>query len=691
MYNFIMMKRIKSLLLRLQAFENDWFFQEEDRLHARMTRTLIVLVLGIYLLPEFVEIWQETGGHFNNELLLVTGVGLLFMAAFWLTRTRHHYFAGRLLLLAWFLDIILDWAWSAQPNNERFILLVILALVQAFLLLRWWDYILFFFIVGVGIALTRHWAGAATHDFDWTIYVLAGALLGMGNWLYRRDQAARQASQNALQHERDYLQDVIDAVASPFYVIDVKDYSIVTANAAARALGLSDGHSTCYALTHRRETPCTGADHPCPLQQIHLTHEPFVVEHKHYRQDGTPYFVEVHGYPVFDEFGNLVQMVEYALDITARKQAESEIRRLQKAVEHAATGVAITDEKGVFVYANPAMSQMTGYSPDEVIGQYSNLLKSGQHDDAFYKNLWDTIESGQVWQGEMLNRRKDGSLYWEFQTIAPVYDEKGRITNYVAIKEDITERKQMEADLRAAKEQAEAASALKERLLSNVSHDMRTPLGAMMGFAEMLLSGVYGDLQEAQRAPLQSILSGTRRLNAFINGMLTRAELDSGKLKIRAQAFSPSDLLAELDEYAEVARRKGLDFTRQVADDVPQTLYEDTYWLRQILTNLVDNAIKYTPEGAITVRVKRVDDAHWALEVSDTGLGIDPALHDHIFDAFEQAESGPGKSIAGIGLGLSIVRKLAEVLGGEIILESAPAQGSTFTVILPIKEQTDES
>ncbi|MGC8857428.1 MAG: PAS domain-containing sensor histidine kinase, partial [Anaerolineae bacterium] len=341
--------------------------------------------------------------------------------------------------------------------------------------------------------------------------------------------------------------------------------------------------------------------------------------------------------------------------------------------------------QGVFEYVNPAFERMTGYTRAEVLGQTPRLLKSGQQPPEFYAQLWQTIQRGEVWQGEIINRRKDGSLYWEFQTIAPV-SANGNITHYVAIKLDITAQKEMEEQLRQAKETAEAASAFKSRLLANVSHDMRTPLGGIIGYAEMLSDGAFGELSAKQQEIIQNISESARRLNDLIRGMLTRAELESGKLRIQKRLFTPTDLFKACATHEGIAQRKGLTFQMESDPSLPEALYGDPYWLEQILVNLVDNAIKYTSSGGVWLRLRRVDDAHWEIEVQDTGQGIPKDLHERIFEAFEQAENTPGKRIQGVGLGLSIVKELTQRLGGEIHLQSAPGVGSTFTVIFPIEE-----
>ena len=251
---------------------------------------------------------------------------------------------------------------------------------------------------------------------------------------------------SSLKAQFDFLENILNALDEPFYVIRVADYSVALANNVARALGIEQAY-TCYALTHRRATPCEGAEHPCPMKQVLKERKPYVVEHIHYQPDGTPYYAEVHGYPLYDAQGEVEYMVEYSINISSRKQAEEQLRLLQRALEFSANGVVVTNLKGIIEYVNFAFTHITGYQAEEALRHNPSILKSGEYSPDFYAELWNTIQRGEVWRGEMTNRKKNGDLYWEYQTIAPVKDSHGRITHYVAVKEDITARKQAEQEL----------------------------------------------------------------------------------------------------------------------------------------------------------------------------------------------------------------------------------------------------
>ena len=260
------------------------------------------------------------------------------------------------------------------------------------------------------------------------------------------DVTESKAAEEEIARQNKFLHSVIEAIDSPFYVINAADYTIETANSAARALGITEGKATtCYALTRQRSTPCDGKEYTCPLKHILKTKAAIVVEHIHYDASGKPINVEVHSSPVFNDNGEVAQIVEYSIDITERKRNEEALRKLSRAVEQSPSTIVITGLSGAIEYVNPAFTKNTGYTYREAIGQNPRILKSGKHPPEFYKRMWDTLKQGQAWRGELVNKKKNGDLYWEEAIISPITNREGVITHYLAIKENITQRKQTEA------------------------------------------------------------------------------------------------------------------------------------------------------------------------------------------------------------------------------------------------------
>jgi len=228
---------------------------------------------------------------------------------------------------------------------------------------------------------------------------------------------------------------------------------------------------------------------------------------------------------------------------------------------------------------------------------------------------------------------------------------------------------------------------LKSRFVSMVSHELRTPLTSVQGYTEMLREGIYGPLSEKQKQTLERILVNTRQLIAIVNDLLDQARIEAGLLSIHPAPFSPRELLAHLHSTMKpLAEAEGLTLTTEVAADMPETLIGDQQRLHQVLINLVNNAIKFTPEGRVDVRVYRRDATdQWAVEVADTGKGIPSDALEKVFEPFQQLDrSITSRAQKGVGLGLSIVKQLVELMDGEVHVESELGKGSTFIIQFPL-------
>ncbi len=262
------------------------------------------------------------------------------------------------------------------------------------------------------------------------------------------------------------------------------------------------------------------------------------------------------------------------------------------------------------------------------------------------------------------------------------------------IQQQRRERERVEEALRLARDEALAALHFKQQILANVSHDARTPITVITLYTEMLQNHLYGPVNDKQRNALDSIHVSTRQLLFFFTTLLDEAQLNAGKVVLRDTEFVPSDLLKNLEASIKpMADKKALALNTSAAG-LPDTLRGDPDRLEQILLNLVYNAIKFTDSGTINVKLYLSDEHHWALSVSDTGIGIAPEMHERIFEAFWQVDGSTTRSSAtGVGLGLSIIKQLAELMNGKVSVQSELGQGSTFIVTLPLsgKNVSDES
>ncbi len=381
-------------------------------------------------------------------------------------------------------------------------------------------------------------------------------------------------------------------------------------------------------------------------------------------------------------------VIGFGIDETMLEEQTTELRKLSRAVEQSHSTIVITDLNGNIEFVNPAFSRSTGYTQEEAIGQNSRILMSGQQDTAIYQDLWETLHKGAVWQGELHNKRKDGSLYWEFATISPVKNEQEKTTHYVAVKENITERKLAEQRLIEAQQQAEEANRSKSNFLANMSHEIRTPMSAIIGMSYLTLQT---NLSHKQQDYVNKIDFAANSLLRIINDILDLSKIEAGKLELEAIPFRLTDMVDNLSSLITViAKEQKLALNITVAPDVPPCLVGDPFRLGQILLNLCNNAVKFTGKGGIAVRVDRVDkgmntNADQVLlqfSVTDTGIGMTKKQLADLFQSFSQADSSTTRKYGGTGLGLSICKQLVELMNGKIRAESQLGKGSTFSFSL---------
>ncbi len=371
----------------------------------------------------------------------------------------------------------------------------------------------------------------------------------------------------------------------------------------------------------------------------------------------------------------------YGSDISRTKQVEEELRKLSVAVEQSANAVIITDSQGIMLYVNRAFEEISGYRREEVLSKAPDILASGQTPQNIYESLWNTIRSGRVWRGQILNKKKNGQVYWEETVITPVTDENGNIVNYIAVKEDISKRKMHEKELHEAKEQAELANKLKSEFLANMSHEIRTPMNAIIGFSD-ILKDEEEDPEKKEKLDI-IVKSGNHLLN-IINNILDFSKIEKGKIELQMNVFSPRALLDQISKnFTNRIWTKDIGFHLEFGNELPASLRGDDSRISQIVLNILSNAYKFTEKGDITLRCGYRDKS-LTIEISDTGIGITEDKLDNIFTAFEQADSSMERLYGGTGLGLAISKKLTDIMGGELLVKSKLGKGSTFTIKLPI-------
>jgi two-component system, sensor histidine kinase and response regulator len=382
------------------------------------------------------------------------------------------------------------------------------------------------------------------------------------------------------------------------------------------------------------------------------------------------------------------QAVALVHDTSERKEAESQLRKISLAVEESPVGIVITNQDGIIEYVNPKFCQVSQYSAREVIGQNPRILTSGQQSPEFFTQMWASLTAGEEWHGEVCNKKKDGTLFWERLSISPLRNDAGEISHYVAIKEDISKEREVITALQEAKETAEQASKAKGDFVANMSHEIRTPMNAIIGFSELAM-------EEEMAANLKGYFSKIHQsgqsLLTIINEILDYSKIEAGEFIISPREFHLHTVLDHLASMFSVqVQQKKIELLFHIDDNTPTFLIADDTRLSQILVNLVANAIKFTKEGEIIVRVSvsRQHPLQLTFSVSDTGTGIDPQKIESLFSPFCQEDSSINRQYGGTGLGLTICRQLVELMEGEIKVKSAPGQGSTFSFSLPCEKGT---
>jgi PAS domain S-box-containing protein len=367
-------------------------------------------------------------------------------------------------------------------------------------------------------------------------------------------------------------------------------------------------------------------------------------------------------------------------DITEEKNATQKIEDLTYTLNQTAI-VMIVNRTEKIISVNDKFCEISGYERGDVIGGHHRILDSFYHSDVFWEDLMATIGSGEIWQGEIKERAKDGSFYWAYTSIVPFLNE-GEVNQYIVIQTDITDRKQLEEDLRQAKEEAIKNTKIKEDFLANMSHEIRTPMSGVLGFSRLLLQT---SMNSTQRNYAQSIYGSAENLLVVVNDILDVSKIESGTFQLDEIEF---DLRKRVEGSLSILRvdihKKRLELIVEVDALIPRMVLGVPDRLSQILINLVGNAVKFTKYGSIHLTVKKIQESLF-FEVVDTGIGIASDKLDAIFETFTQAESYTTREYGGTGLGLSISKKLVLLMGGEIGVKSILGKGSTFYFSLPFK------
>lgn len=368
--------------------------------------------------------------------------------------------------------------------------------------------------------------------------------------------------------------------------------------------------------------------------------------------------------------------------------SSNDFDHLKSAIDEAAI-VAITDQKGTITYVNKKFCAISKYSQEELLGQNHRIINSGFHSKEFFVNMWKTIANGHTWEGEVRNRAKDGSFYWVNTTIVPFLNNEGKPVQYVSVRYEITERKQAEEKLKVYAKKLEISNQELQDFASVAAHDLQEPLRKILSFADRLRSKAKDDLQPDALDYMERIQSSAQRMRILINDLLTYSRVTT-----KAQPFAPVDLNQVLNDVVSDLEVRLEQSGGSVEKGQLPTIDADATQMRQLLQNLISNALKFVPPDrkpkvkveAEILQTSALGQPACKVTVSDNGIGFEEKYLDRIFTIFQRLHGR--HEYEGTGIGLAVCRKIADRHGGILTATSRPGEGSSFIIILPLKQNT---
>lgn len=510
----------------------------------------------------------------------------------------------------------------------------------------------------------------------------------------------------ALQESEKALRSIFDNASEGIYQVNPQLGPINFNPALAKIFGFNsvEGFRKCGCFKEMLDP-----DTPLKINEL-MQKQGYVkdLESRAFGSDGRTIYVSISAHPVKDENGNIIHYEGFMTDITERKNSEKLLRlakedlerrvdertaalkkseeRYRQLIETMNEGFAILDKENKVKYVNPKLAEMFGYHKDEQLVGRHVLDFLDEKNREIMKEQLDVRRTGKRDPYEIEWIRKDGSRFITIVSPHPLFDDNGDFAGSASVLTDITALKEVEEQLKNARDSAEQANRSKSEFLANMSHEIRTPLNAVLGFTD-LLSGLVEEPK--QRGYLDTIKSSGKNLLMLINDILDLSKIEAGRLELHYEAVNPHSVFNELKQIFSLRiEEKGLDFIIEVAPDIPDGLLLDEVRLRQILFNLVGNAVKFTHKGFIRLSVRQIythqdkSTLDLIIAVEDTGIGIPPHSRTRIFDAFRQQDGQSTKKYGGTGLGLAITKRLVEMLSGEISLKSEVGKGTTFEIVL---------
>lgn len=485
-----------------------------------------------------------------------------------------------------------------------------------------------------------------------------------------RDISEKKKIESSLSQAKEYSDLLFHIVPSAIFTVDTKGMITSWNKRAAELTGYSVFEAIGKHCSLFADQPC---DSKCGLFSDSVA-KPFNNKESFIKtKDGRIRAILKNVDYIRDPFGKIIGGIESFDDITDKKRDDDKLRQLSQAVEQSPSMAVITDTDGAIEYVNPRFTDLTGYKLHEVVGLNPRILKTGDKSYKVYKELWDTIKSGRTWHGEFRNKKKSGETYWEFAAISPIKDGSGVITGYLKVAEDITERKQIEK--------------IKDDFVNTVSHELRTPLTAIKESIGIVYDGSAGPLSGDQKDFLETAKRNVDRLARLINEVLDFQKLQAGAMKFDKKEADINNIIEEVRQTMQpVTAKKGLELKLELSAGLP-SIFVDRDKIVQVLVNLVNNAVKFTSQGSITVRSGPEGENGIKVSVIDTGTGISKEDMLKLFQSFSQVGSPDQRKTGSTGLGLAITREIVRQHGGKIEVSSELGKGSVFYFILPVMDR----
>lgn len=491
-------------------------------------------------------------------------------------------------------------------------------------------------------------------------------------------QQSLKESREQLITERNQFLSLLNTIPEPIYVSDINTNKILFANDAKRKIyGNNLVGKLCFEAIHNLSGICTF----CP------TVEKLTNRKQAYRWIKDDVAKE-------KTFLNIEKLIDWqdkqsarfqiGFDITELKNAENEIRKLSVAVEQNPATIAITDTQGKLEYVNPKFTELTGYTFEEAKGNNVNILKSEKTPASTFAELWKTIGRGKIWKGEFVNKKKNGKEFIEYATIAPIFNKKGKIINYIAIKEDITEKKKAQQTLLESEAKLQESNDTKDKFFNIIAHDLRSPFNALLGLSEILLEQDNQFDKEKRKEIIELLNISAKNAFSLLENLLTWSRSQSGGIKYMPEKMYLKEILEEtIYNLHEIAKIKNIKITNTISEQ--ELVYADKNMLTTIFRNLISNAIKFTEKnGSINISCKKeTNNNSLNIYVSDTGVGIPKDKIKDLFRIEKNTSTAGTENETGTGLGLILCKEFIEKHNGQITVKSELGEGTTFTVFLP--------